>query len=80
MTNQEVIAYIIANGVNGKLDINEVGQETVIVDGVEETHDFRYTAITLQREDITEKQARLQAELDEITTAQTTIQSRNVIQ
>jgi len=30
MTNADIVAYIIANGQNGLLEINETGQEVVV--------------------------------------------------
>lgn len=69
-TLTDVIEFIKENGVNGGITMDVRGTEEVIVrydeDGnpVTETHDFKYTSIFLQREDLTAARVRLQTQLD----------------
>lgn len=69
-TITDIIEYVKKNGVNGSLTIEERGTEEVVVgyneDGkpITEIHDFKYTSVFIQREDLTASRARLQAQLD----------------
>lgn len=63
ITVRDIIDYIIKNGTNGRLTINEVGTEIVInSEGKEEKHDFLYSEIFIQRLDKTERIQELEQE------------------
>ncbi len=75
MTPKDIVDFINKNGENGILDINITGEEEVtirtdVIDGeavkIKEIHDFKYTRITLTREDITVKKELLQKQLEDL--------------
>lgn len=75
ITLKDVLDFLVREGKNGILKIEETGEEDVTVryDTIDEeripvieSHTFKYSTIILVREDLTEKKKALQAQLDEI--------------